>query len=66
MIKYYLKMVSSRTDPKMLFNIEKDPLELTNLTDDQAYKDDLDQSIRASQRKRIFVQDAMKHGRFPS
>ena len=29
-------------------------------------EDDLDQRIRASQRKRIFVQDAMKHGRFPS
>jgi len=29
-------------------------------------ENDLDQRIRASQRKRIFVQDAMKHGRFPS
>ena len=29
-------------------------------------EDNLDQRVRASQRKRIFVQGAMKHGRFPS
>ena len=82
MIKGNMKLVHSRTDPKMLFDLANDPLELTNLADDPAYQDvlnamfaemqnrwdedDLDQRIRASQRKRIFVQDAMKHGRFPS
>jgi choline-sulfatase len=82
MIKGNLKLVHSRTDPKMLFDLDKDPYELTNLADDPAYQDDLeamfaqmmqrwdedelDERIRASQRKRIFVQDAMKHGRFPS
>lgn len=82
MIKDNLKLVHSRTDPKMLFDLAKDPLELTNLADDPAYReamdamfaamqdrwdeDDLDARIRTSQRKRLFVHDAMKHGRFPS
>lgn len=82
MIKSNLKLVHSWTDPKMLFDLAKDPFELTNLADAPDYQDelsvmfaemqerwdenDLDQRIRASQRKRIFVQDAMKHGRFPS
>ncbi|MDA8747621.1 hypothetical protein N9M66_05365 [Litoreibacter sp.] len=82
MIQGNLKLVHSRTDPKMLFDLDADPLELTNLADDPAYsdrlnamfaemqerwdEDDLDQRIRASQRKRLFVHDAMKHGRFPS
>ena len=77
-----MKLVHSRTDPKMLFDLANDPLELTNLAGDPAYQDqldtmfaemmarwdedDLDQRIRVSQRKRIFVQAAMKHGRFPS
>jgi choline-sulfatase len=82
MIKSNLKLVHSRTDPKMLFELAQDPFELTNLAEAPDYQDelsvmfaemqerwdenDLDQRIRASQRKRIFVQDAMKHGRFPS
>ena len=82
MISGSLKLVHSRTDPKMLFDLTKDPLELMNLANEPDYQsqmqkmfaemqlrwneDDLDQRIRGSQRKRIFVQDAMKHGRFPS
>jgi choline-sulfatase len=82
MIKGNLKLVHSRTDPKMLFDLKKDPLELTDLANNPDYQfemdkmfaemqvrwdeDDLDQRIRASQRKRIFVQSAMKQGRFPS
>jgi choline-sulfatase len=82
MIRGNLKLVHSRTDPKMLFDLRADPLELTNLAADPAYQDDLaemwaamqerwdedalETRIRASQRKRLFVHDAMKHGRFPS
>ncbi|CAN0554090.1 unnamed protein product, partial [Ectocarpus sp. 8 AP-2014] len=82
MLKGNMKLVHSRTDPKMLFDLKKDPLELNNLANDPAYldimnamfeemqtrwdEDDLDQRIRASQHKRLFIQDAMKHGRFPS
>lgn len=82
LIKGHMKLVHSRTDPKMLFDLSKDPLELTDLASDPNYQDvmdamfaemqerwdenDLDARIRASQRKRIFIQDAMKHGRFPS
>lgn len=66
----------------MLFDVEGDPLELHNLADrpecaakresilaammarwDEA---DLEERVRVSQRKRLFVQDAMKFGRFPS
>lgn len=81
MIKGHLKLVHSRTDPKMLYDLTADPQELNNLAEDPAYQqvieemfaemqtrwdeDDLDRRIRASQRKRIFVQEAMKHGRFP-
>jgi choline-sulfatase len=81
-IRGNMKLVHSRTDPDMLFDLEKDPLELANVARDPAYQEvlqsmladmhgrwdeeDLDRRIRASQRKRIFVQEAMKHGRFPT
>jgi choline-sulfatase len=41
-VKGNLKLVRSRTDPKMLFDLAKDPLELTNLADNPAYQDDLE------------------------
>lgn len=41
-VKGNLKLVHSRTDPKMLFDLAKDPLELTNLADNPAYQDDLE------------------------
>ena len=81
LIKGRYKLVHSRTDPKMLFDLREDPLELNDLAGDPAYadilaamfaemqtrwdEDDLDRRIRASQKKRLFVQQAMKHGRFP-
>ena len=81
-IKGDMKLVHSRTDPPMLFDLSRDPLELTNLAADPAHgavladlmaemrarwdEDDLDRRIRVSQKKRLFVQKAMKHGRFPS
>ncbi len=76
------KMVHCRTDPPMVFDIGSDPLEQTNRADDPAWAETvealsatvaerwdeaaLEQAIRASQRKRLFVQEAMKHGRFPA
>lgn len=75
------KLVHSRTDPDMLFDLHADPLELTNLASDPAHadtlaqllaelhqrwdEDDLDRRILASQAKRLMVQRAMKCGRFP-
>lgn len=76
------KLVHCRTDPLMVFHLGDDPLEVSNRAGDPAWRDDVDAlaavvaarwnesaleaAIRASQRKRLFVQDAMKHGRFPS
>lgn len=82
LIRGQMKLVRSRTDPDMLFDLAADPLELTNLAGDPGYgevlekmtavmaarwdAEDLETRIRASQRKRIFVQEAMKCGRYPS
>jgi choline-sulfatase len=73
------KMVHCRTDPAMVFDLDADPLQLTNRADDTSWAEAvaatvaerwdaaaLDLAIRASQRRRLFVQEAMKHGRFPS
>jgi len=76
------KLIHSRTDPKMLFDLEHDPLELHNLADDSDHsaiagsickaimerwnEAELEDRVLASQRKRLLVQDSMKCGRFPS
>ena len=73
------KLVHCRTDPDMLFDLADDPLELTNLAESDpstlarllalvhARWDEagLEARIRASQRKRLMVQEAMKCGAFP-
>ena len=80
-LKGRYKLVYSRPDPKMLFDLRKDLQELTNLATDPADadvladlvaemearwdEDDLNRRIRASQDDRLFVQQVMKHGRFP-
>ena len=76
------KYVSCGEDPEMLFDLEKDPSELNNLALQAAYSDillrmrkhvdkqwnksELTANVFASQQKRLFVQEAMKNGTFPS
>ena len=80
-LKGRMKLIHCRTDPPLLFDLASDPSELTNLAEDLSHRetldamlaevqahwdeDDLDTRIRGSQHKRLFVQDAMKCGRFP-
>ena len=76
------KYVSCGEDPEMLFDLENDPSELNNLALQTAYSDillrmrkqvdkqwnksELTANVFASQQKRLFVQEAMKNGTFPS
>ena len=82
MIEGRKKLVYTRTDPKMFFDMDADPLELDNLAEAPEHQDQINRMftammerwdeealevrIRASQKKRMFVHDAMKHGRFPT
>ena len=82
MIEGAKKLIYTRSDPMMFFDTKADPLELTNLADAPEHQDQinrmfavmqdrwdeeaLEKRIRASQKKRMFVHDAMKHGRFPT
>lgn len=75
------KYITSTSDPDMLFDLAKDPDELTNVAEDEAYHDvvrrlrrrsremwdfeKLDNAIRASQAKRRLVGAALKRGRKP-
>ncbi|MGB1863285.1 MAG: choline-sulfatase [Candidatus Puniceispirillum sp.] len=77
-----MKYIQCGDDPEMLFDLSDDPNEQSNLATDQAYKhilddmrdavahrwnaEDLTQRVIASQHKRLFVQESMKHGVFPS
>jgi choline-sulfatase len=75
-----MKYVHCRTDPPMLFDLNKDPLELKNVADDPAYakvgerlKGEIDRrwnysalerDILASQKRRLFVQQALLKGKW--
>ncbi|MCP5266824.1 MAG: choline-sulfatase [Burkholderiaceae bacterium] len=74
------KYVYCRHDPPMLFDLNQDPNELTNLAGDPAHAatearlhaemmkrwdyDGLEQEIRQSQRRRLFAQEALLQGQF--
>lgn len=73
-----IKYVHCRTDPPMLFDLAKDPDEQRNVAEDAAYADvakqmkaeidrrwdypRLERDILASQRRRLFVQEALLKG----
>lgn len=75
-----LKYVHCRTDPPMLFDLTKDPDEIRNVAADPGYAeaakslkaeidrrweyDRLEKLILASQRRRLFVQEAMLKGKW--
>ena len=77
-----MKYVRCGVDPEMLFNLAADPDEQRNLAGEPAYADTitamrdrvagqwdeaaLGQRVLASQKARLFVQEAMKNGEFPS
>lgn len=77
--KANLKYIHCRTDPPLMFDLANDPLELNNiaatslqapamkkLVDERWNEEQLEKDTIASQKARLFVQEAMKHGEFPS
>ncbi len=78
--KYGYKYVHCRTDPPMLFNLQEDPLELNNVANDPKHEgieskmrteienrwdyDRLETEIRVSQKRRLFVQQALLKGKW--
>ncbi|MGI9410905.1 MAG: choline-sulfatase, partial [Hyphomicrobiaceae bacterium] len=75
-----VKYVHCRTDPPMMFDLNKDPHELKNVADDPAYapkasemkseidrrwdQERLEKDIIASQKRRLFVQEAILKGQW--
>ena len=78
LIRGNMKVVHCKTDPPMLFNLKDDPLEHKNLATDPGHadvlaemlravherwdEDDIERRALASQKKRLFVQEALKAG----
>ena len=78
----HIKYISCGDDPEMMFNLDADPNERVNLAADPEYattvaemrahignrwdEPDLKQRVINSQKNRLFVQNAMKQGIFPS
>ena len=75
-----IKYVHCRTDPPMMFDLKKDPQELDNVAEDPAYAetaselqrevnsrwdyDRLERDILQSQKRRLFVQQALLKGKW--
>ena len=75
-----IKYIHCRTDPPMMFDLNKDPQELNNLAADPAYattaadlrrevgarwnEEQLERDILQSQRRRLFVQQALLKGKW--
>jgi choline-sulfatase len=75
-----IKYVHCRTDPPMMFDLKKDPQELDNVAEDPAYADTasdlqrevdsrwdydrLERDILQSQKRRLFVQQALLNGKW--
>jgi choline-sulfatase len=75
-----IKYVHCRTDPPMMFDLKKDPQELHNVAEDPAYADTasdlqrevdnrwdydrLERDILQSQKRRLFVQQALLKGKW--
>jgi choline-sulfatase len=75
-----MKYIHCRTDPPMLFDLNKDPGELNNVAEDPAYAAvakrmkseidrrwnyaDLERKILASQKRRLFVQETLLKGKW--
>ena len=78
----HIKYICCGDDPEMMFNLDADPNEQINLANDPVYattltemrahignrwdEPDLKKRVINSQKNRLFVQDAVKQGIFPS
>jgi choline-sulfatase len=76
------KLIASAEDPDLLFDLDADPLELTDLAGDPAYEQrvrelraklserldfgEIDRRVRASQRERHLVASALRTGKYTS
>jgi choline-sulfatase len=75
-----IKYIHCRTDPPMMFDLNKDPQELNNVAEDPAYADtakkmkaeidrrwnydELEKEILVTQKRRLFVQKTLMKGKW--